>query len=40
MSKRAEMFLPDYWPDFGREALESAIVEYARRSRRYGGVGA
>jgi undecaprenyl diphosphate synthase len=32
------VFLPVYWPDFGREALESAIGEFARRSRRYGGV--
>jgi undecaprenyl diphosphate synthase len=32
------VFLPVFWPDFGREALESAIGEFARRSRRYGGV--
>jgi undecaprenyl diphosphate synthase len=32
------VFLPVYWPDFGREALEYAIGEFARRSRRYGGV--
>jgi undecaprenyl diphosphate synthase len=32
------VFLPMYWPDFGREALQGAIDEFARRSRRYGGV--
>jgi len=32
------MFLPVYWPDFGREALQQAIAEFGRRSRRYGGV--
>jgi undecaprenyl diphosphate synthase len=32
------VFLPIFWPDFGREALEGAIDEFARRSRRYGGV--
>jgi undecaprenyl diphosphate synthase len=33
------VFLPVYWPDFGREALQGAIDEYAQRSRRYGGTG-
>jgi undecaprenyl diphosphate synthase len=32
------VFLPVFWPDFGREALEAAIVEFSRRSRRYGGM--
>jgi undecaprenyl diphosphate synthase len=32
------VFLPVYWPDFGKETLNSAIAEYARRSRRYGGL--
>jgi undecaprenyl diphosphate synthase len=32
------VFLPLYWPDFGREALEGAINEFAGRTRRYGGV--
>jgi undecaprenyl diphosphate synthase len=32
------VFLPVYWPDFGKETLKSAIAEFARRSRRYGGV--
>jgi undecaprenyl diphosphate synthase len=32
------VFLPVLWPDFGREALEAALGEYGRRSRRYGGV--
>jgi undecaprenyl diphosphate synthase len=33
------VFVPDYWPDFGRETLRAAISEYAGRSRRYGGRG-
>jgi undecaprenyl diphosphate synthase len=34
----AEMlFLDVLWPDFGREHLEQAIAEYARRERRFGG---
>ncbi len=34
----AEMlFLDVLWPDFGREHLEEAIAEYARRERRFGG---
>ncbi len=32
------VFLPVFWPDFGREELRSAIEEFATRSRRYGGV--
>jgi undecaprenyl diphosphate synthase len=32
------VFLPVFWPDFGRETLEAAIVEFSRRSRRYGGM--
>ncbi len=32
------VFLPMYWPDFGKEALTTAIAEFTRRSRRYGGV--
>jgi undecaprenyl diphosphate synthase len=27
-----------FWPDFDREALRKALVEYQRRERRYGGV--
>jgi undecaprenyl diphosphate synthase len=34
----AEMlFLDVLWPDFGREHLEEAMAEYARRERRFGG---
>lgn len=29
---------PEYWPDFGREELYRAIVEYSKRDRRYGGL--
>lgn len=32
------VFLPTYWPDFDRSALESAIIEYRRRERRFGGL--
>jgi len=32
------VFLPICWPDFDRAALESAIGEYRRRERRFGGV--
>jgi undecaprenyl diphosphate synthase len=34
------VFLPIYWPDFDRLALESAIAEYRRRERRFGGLAA
>ena len=30
------VFLPTFWPDFDRAALEQAISEYARRERRFG----
>jgi len=32
------VFVPTYWPDFDREALETAIAEYHRRERRFGGL--
>ena len=32
------VFLPIYWPDFDRAALEQAIGEYRRRERRFGGL--
>ncbi|HEY7296703.1 MAG TPA: isoprenyl transferase [Xanthobacteraceae bacterium] len=32
------VFVPIYWPDFDRAALEGAIAEYRRRERRFGGV--
>jgi undecaprenyl diphosphate synthase len=34
------VFLPLHWPDFDRAALESAITEYCRRERRFGGLAA
>ena len=34
------VFVDTYWPDFSREQLEAAIVEYQRRSRRFGGTSA
>jgi undecaprenyl diphosphate synthase len=32
------VFVPTYWPDFDRAALENAITEYRRRERRFGGL--
>jgi undecaprenyl diphosphate synthase len=32
------IFVPVYWPDFDRAALEQAIAEYRRRERRFGGL--
>ena len=32
------IFVPINWPDFDRAALESAIAEYRRRERRFGGL--
>src|SRR5882757_8446951 len=32
------VFVPTYWPDFDRTALENAITEYRRRERRFGGL--
>ncbi len=29
---------PTLWPDFGRDDLRAALVEYGRRERRFGGV--
>ncbi len=34
------VFLPIYWPDFDRAALEQAIREYQQRERRFGGLAA
>ncbi|MES1156029.1 MAG: isoprenyl transferase [Pseudorhodoplanes sp.] len=34
------VFVPTYWPDFDRAVLESAIAEYWRRDRRFGGLAA
>jgi len=32
------VFVPVYWPEFDKAALESAIAEYQRRERRFGGL--
>ena len=32
------VFLPIYWPEFDRAALEKALAEYRRRERRFGGL--
>ncbi len=34
------IFVPVYWPDFDRSTLVSAIAEYHRRDRRFGGLAA
>jgi len=34
------VFVPCYWPDFDRAALECAIEEYRQRERRFGGLAA
>jgi len=34
------VFVDVYWPDFTKEVFESAIAEYQRRSRRFGGTSA
>jgi undecaprenyl diphosphate synthase len=32
------VFVPGFWPDFDRAALEAVILEYRRRERRFGGL--
>jgi undecaprenyl diphosphate synthase len=32
------VFLDKFWPDFAKEDLEAAILEYQDRQRRYGAV--
>ena len=32
------VFVPAYWPDFDRAALEAVILEFRRRERRFGGL--
>ena len=34
------VFIPTFWPDFDRRALEEAILEFHRRERRFGGLAA
>lgn len=34
------VFVPTFWPDFDRATLESAIAEYSKRERRFGGLSA
>ena len=33
------VFLPVLWPDFDKSSFEEALAEFARRERRFGGVG-
>lgn len=40
-SAYSELCFPDVlWPDFGKEDLRSAIIDYQNRDRRFGGLGA
>jgi undecaprenyl diphosphate synthase len=32
------VFVPTFWPDFDRAALEAAIGEFRQRERRFGGL--
>jgi undecaprenyl diphosphate synthase len=32
------VFVPGFWPDFDRTALEAVITEFRRRERRFGGL--
>jgi undecaprenyl diphosphate synthase len=32
------VFVPGYWPDFDRAALEAVITEFRGRERRFGGL--
>lgn len=32
------VFVPGFWPDFDRSALEAVIIEFRRRERRFGGL--
>ena len=34
------IFVPTFWPDFDRAALDGAIAEFNRRERRFGGLAA
>jgi undecaprenyl diphosphate synthase len=34
------VFLPCFWPDFDEAAFKTAIDEYCRRDRRFGGLSA
>jgi undecaprenyl diphosphate synthase len=34
------VFIPDHWPDFGRDHLERALETYLSRDRRFGGIAA
>ncbi len=33
------VFLPEYWPDFDELSFQRVLMEYARRERRFGGLG-
>jgi len=32
------VFIPDFWPDFDEATLRTALAEYRRRDRRFGGL--
>ncbi|MBI4331630.1 MAG: di-trans,poly-cis-decaprenylcistransferase [Chloroflexi bacterium] len=31
--------VPTYWPDFGKDDVEKALIAYSQRQRRFGGLG-
>jgi undecaprenyl diphosphate synthase len=31
-------FTPTFWPDFGKDELEKALISYSKRQRRFGGL--
>ncbi|HBF30330.1 polyprenyl diphosphate synthase, partial [Rhizobium sp.] len=32
------IFVPEYWPDFGKENFLAALAQYSSRNRRFGGL--
>lgn len=32
------MFVPEYWPDFGKDNFLAALAQYSSRNRRFGGL--
>jgi undecaprenyl diphosphate synthase len=35
----SELYFSDvFWPDFGKDEIDKALIEFNKRSRRYGGL--
>jgi len=32
------IFVPEYWPDFGKESFLAALAQFSSRNRRFGGL--